>query len=328
MRVFVDSGVYMDYLKGDVSLRILEVFEELLEKGEFELIFPDITKEEIYRGIPLDLGRFSKNDKLKVSMPKVPAGIEEGENYKEAKDLLDDFNKKIEEVRQESFSAVGDILQNHIEKLLKKANKDIIENREILEAAHMRKLKGNPPGKSTDPLGDEISWELLLHRSIDDKLIIITHDEDWRYSGEGKSILHPSLQKEWDRESKHEVKLFQSLAPFIKSVAPNKINKKELETERKSINPSPFFIQVGDGIRVATSSPSASLSLSNMGSVIPVSTVSASASLSSNVSQWQPITVSGTNTLVQCYSCGRFIVPSDYYGFTQNGFKCKFCVNL
>lgn len=315
MKVFVDSGVYMDYLQGNGSLRVLKTFEELLDAGEFKLIFPNIIKEEIYRGIPIDYARFAKN-KFKQFMPIVPAGVKEEAKYLEAKKLFDEYSKKIEEVRQEALLTVDKILHNHIDKLFAKAE-IIREDDKILEAAQVRKLKNNPPGKSTDPLGDEIVWELLLQRFTDDDLAIIVHDGDWRYESDGKKMLHPFLKKEWDeKQTGKNIKLFPSIALFIKSIDPKKVTKKDVETEKIMDLPVAYGTPEQYGNR-----------MNGNFVVVPISG-SASPSISPSGSQWQPVTVSGSlspSGMVQCYSCFRMVPIKDYYGFTANGYRCKFC---
>lgn len=320
MKVFVDSGVYMDYLQGNGSLRVLKTFEELLDKGEFGLIFPHITKEEIYRGVPIDYARFAKN-KFKLSMPDVPAGVEEGKKYLEAKELLEKYSERIEEVRQEALSAVDEILHNHIDKLFAKADA-IREDDKVLGAAQVRKLKNNPPGKSTDPLGDEIVWELLLQKYTGDDLSIIAHDGDWRYEDNGKGSLHPFLKKEWDqKQTGKSIKLFPSIAPFIESIAPKKVTKKDIETEKIMDLPVGYGSQEQYGNRINGNFV-----------VVPLSVGSASPSGSPSVSQWQPVTVSGSasvspsaGAVVQCFSCSRMVPIKDYYGLTPQGYMCKFC---
>lgn len=311
MRVFVDSGVYMDYLQGKgVRLHILRTFEELLAERKFKLIFPNTTKEEIYKGILIDRARYSKNQFGELTMPAVPAGVEESERYKQAQELLNKYNEKLEEVRQESLTAVDDILQNHIEKLMENAD-NIQEDQSILEGAQARRLKNNPPGKSVDPLGDEIVWELLLQKCTDENLVIIVHDGDWKYVDRNKTQLHPFLQKEWDRKNTgNKIELFSSLAPFIKSIAPGKVTKKDIESEKQSAIPLTYRADEDKGFIFFTPQ--------NLGAVSPTSTPS--------ISQWQPITVVGSAGLVQCYSCGRWVNRGDYYGFTPKGYACKFCV--
>lgn len=304
MRVFVDSGVYMDYLKGEGSLRILTTFEDLLQQGKFKLIFPNITKEEIYRGIPVDHKRYSKNEFVKLSMPKVPSGVEETEKYKAAKSLLDKYSEKIEEVRKESLSAVNGLLTDHIKKLLENSE-SIKEDKEVLEAAQLRKMKNNPPGKSTDPLGDEIVWELLLRTCINDHLVVITHDEDWKYVEGEKVKLHPFLQMEWEEKTKAKIEHFNSLAPFIKTLAPDKVTKEDVKAEEEKVPKikEPFIYYTPP----------------NFGVVSPISTPS--------IGTWQPVTVQGGTELIQCYSCFRLVNRNEYYGFTPQGYQCKYCAS-
>lgn len=320
MRVFVDSGVYMDYLKGKgVSIKVLETFEDFLGNDQFKLVFPKITQEEIYRGIPMDYGRFAKNDVLKLSLPEVPAGVEQGDTYKEAKDLLDKYNVSIEKVRRESLDSLEKLFKDHIDKLIAAAD-SITEDREVLDAALLRKMKGNPPGKNQDPLGDEIVWELLMQKCTDEDMVIIAHDGDWTHSDKGKNELHPFLEKEWSERNGKKISLFPSLAPFIESIDPKKVTKKdlELEKERKITLPLTYMVNVNDGVKVSEKS-SLFLSPASLGTT-PLSNPS--------ISQWQPITVVGTAPAgyVQCYSCGRFVLQSEYYGLTVRGYGCKYCL--
>lgn len=293
MRVFVDTGVYLDYLKGKgVRLKVLETFRELLEQKKFKLIFPDITKEEIYRGIPMDRGRYSVNKFLSFSLPDVPAGVEEDEKYKEAKKLFDQYGKAIEEVRKKSLGAVDDILKNYIEKLMSLAE-DIRETERTISLATTRKLKGNPPGKNTDPLGDEIAWELLLEQCIDDDLVVIAHDGDWKYAEDGNKSLHPFLQKEWEAVAQSKkISLFPSLAPFIESIAPKKVTKAEVESEKKEGPASPS----SQGLNIPAGVFAMPMENENGGLIvggIP------------SVGTWSPVVVTGSGIVGNFESCDK-----------------------
>lgn len=285
MKAFVDSGVYLDYLRGGVNLHILELFEQLLYKKKFGLIFPNITKEEIYRGIPLDQGRYIKGKFHNFSMPNVPAGIEEGEKYKETKDLYDKFAEKLEELRHEALIAVGDILKNHIQKLYKNSE-STKEDKRICDAAGLRKMKQNPPGKHQNPLGDEIVWELILQKYSDDDVVIIVHDEDWRCMKE-KTKLHPFLEMEWQEKTKKKIKLFDTISQFIDTIEPKKITKKDKESEKKA-----NFYNFVDAPSFSLS-PSSSPSIS---SVSPFYVGSASAS---------PSISSSRGLAISCSMCGK-----------------------
>ncbi len=204
-------------------------------------------------------------------------------------------------------------LHNHIDKLFEQAE-PIHEDNDILEAAKMRKAKNNPPGKSTDPIGDEISWELILRDCTDEDIVIISHDLDWKYAEEGRVILHPFLQEEWNgTKTKAKVNLFSSLAAFIESIAPKKITKEDVDAEKKIGLPLTYTVKVVDGTRV------------NDGAVLvtPPSVFVGTPSIST----WQPVNVSGT-TLVSlpiCKSC-RSVVPVNYLhsAFGDNNI-CPYC---
>lgn len=324
MNVFVDPSVFIhDYLQGyGGRLKVLKAFENLLAKGKFKLIFPTVSRDELYKGIPADHIRYSKNEFAKLSIPAVPAGVEQGENYKAAKKLLDQYSGKIEEVRKEAEVAVDDLMKNHIEKLIGKAE-NIIEDQQIIFSAQARKMKQNPPGKSSDSLGDQIVWELLLQKCNDDDLSIVTLDEDWTHEKWNKGRLHPLLTKEWKERSGKSIQLFFSMASFVESIDPNAVTKDDVKSEESSIPPLLYFQQPSDFLLVRPNSgslhPSISTRIDSMGSMIP-------GLLSSPpVEKWQPVNLVGTvNNQVVCMSCNLTFPVQDCY-VTMRGYYCKNC---
>ncbi len=69
---------------------------------------------------------------------------------------------------------------------------------EALARAHERKARGNPPGKQKDPVGDELSWEMLLEEYDGTQRVwIVSHDGDFFIDlGNGKLELHPILLRD------------------------------------------------------------------------------------------------------------------------------------
>jgi len=98
-------------------------------------------------------------------------------------------------------------------------NVAVEETKQELNLARERKERGNPPGKTTDPLGDQITWEQLLSNCIDKKnLWIITQDTDFVIRVKDKCFLNPFLIQELKQKNKHlVVHVFDSLADGIKS---------------------------------------------------------------------------------------------------------------
>lgn len=66
-----------------------------------------------------------------------------------------------------------------------------------LMKARGRKEVGNPPGKRSDPIGDQLSWEQLLNRVKDkSKLWIISSDSDYVTSVGDQALLNAFLYDE------------------------------------------------------------------------------------------------------------------------------------
>jgi hypothetical protein len=63
-----------------------------------------------------------------------------------------------------------------------------------LARARLRKELNNPPGKRTDPLGDEIAWEEVLDRAENkDSLWIVSRDGDYSTELNGRRVLRSFL---------------------------------------------------------------------------------------------------------------------------------------
>jgi hypothetical protein len=92
---------------------------------------------------------------------------------------------------------------------------------EQLQKAKERKERGDPPGKRTDPIGDQVTWEQILSRFIGKtKLWIITRDTDYGSIYDGKWFLNQYLYDELVAVSAGaEVYLFENVAEGIKHFA-------------------------------------------------------------------------------------------------------------
>jgi len=306
MRVFVDTCIYNDFLQArGVNLDILRTFRESINQKKFKLIFPKVTQEEIYRGVPQEF----KGKLLPFTMPPVPAGVEETEIYKETEKLLKNLNSNLSEIEKEKEPAIKKLMNEYIEEFIKQAE-DIQEDETIIKAAELRRSKRNPPGKN-EYLGDEIVWELILNKFNDDDLVIVSHDIDWRY---GEKKLHPFLEKEWKEKSTKKIELFLSINLFLQSIEPK--SKKAPAQPQPSIQTRtlPLTYTV-DGRIVASTSPSKSLV--SLGSVQPLTlgTISPSATLS-------------ISDIVSCIHCGEAYAKTSALIISQGLTVCPYCGEL
>jgi hypothetical protein len=93
------------------------------------------------------------------------------------------------------------------------------------QKAKARKERGDPPGKKTDPIGDELTWEQILCRFIGKtKLWIVTRDSDYgcMYGEKGaeKGFLNRLLYDELQTISPGaEAFLFENVADAIEHFA-------------------------------------------------------------------------------------------------------------
>jgi PIN domain len=68
---------------------------------------------------------------------------------------------------------------------------------EQIQRARERKERGNPPGKKSDPLGDQLTWEQLLSAfSGKSGLWVISKDKDFCTEHYGDVLLNPLLHRE------------------------------------------------------------------------------------------------------------------------------------
>lgn len=127
---------------------------------------------------------------------------------------LEKSNKKLNEIYKRKMTLISkseDEVSKTLKLLFQKASEHT--NEELLKA-QARKERGNPPGKSNDPLGDQINWEQLLSRINDiDELYIISNDYDLLTTIENTSFLNPVLYEELKRiKGKLKINCFHSLS--------------------------------------------------------------------------------------------------------------------
>ena len=310
MRVFIDTSYYLCFVnKPTEELGSFNEFKKLVPE-KVELILPQVTQEEFVRKLSSVVITFidlPKNPPMNVSYASV-----DKETQEKIKKLHIEYRKELTKLKNH-YSKSIDEYGNKLLKDYKELAKKTPETSALVKRAHNRKLKGNPPGKKNH-IGDELVWETLLKYCGDDDISIISKDPDWRDERDKNNLkIHPFLEYEWKNITKKNIVLYNSLGKFINDfTGEKKIPEREIQSEKQSATPLTYRGDEDRGFVFFTPQ--------NLGVVSPISTPS--------VSQWQPVTVVGgseTDRLVQCYSCGRWVKTSDYYGFTPKGFACRFC---
>jgi hypothetical protein len=160
---------------------------------------------------------------------------------KELRALAADIMTKVSQSTDEVSTALVPIFANAVRHSVRQ-----------LQKAKERKERGDPPGKQTDPIGDQVSWEQILGRFVGKtKLWIITKDSDYGSMYDEKGFFNQFLYEELIRVSRNaEVFLFENVAEGIKHFAgitgvkadkvPSPEEIEEIKKEEATLPPRPL----------------------------------------------------------------------------------------
>jgi len=275
MNVFIDTNIYRKIFEGHPSTEYFEKLLILLQKKELRLIFPKITRVEVYRNIAEILKKEVEIPKFILPKPSdifadslVIKKLEElGDSYKKEWELehkkLISYNLKLKkEMSKKLFSSFLDLTI------------DYQMSKELYELANERKMKVFPPGKNQDPLGDQLVWEIILKYCTNEDLIIVSADGDWQDLINKEEVrVNPFLVEEWKSKTNKKLSLLKDLGELIIMFEKEfKIPENEIKKEKQatyyisppliSVSPSLSSIgtpSIGTTFTVVQSLPSPSI---------------------------------------------------------------------
>jgi len=237
MKIFIDTNIYLGFFRSSAEkINSLNELEKVIINKKIELIFPQITQDELRRNIPLvEYLYLNELDKHLPKAPQFAVILRDKKASDVLREIHKEYQKKINQLKEEYLSSVEKIKTRILESLKKDA---IIKpyNNQLITSAYNRKIIGNPPGskQKNTSIGDELEWEIILSNYCDDDLTIVTNDSDWTNPIDKKS-LHPFLAEEWSQKSKKTIILFTSLGEFINNFTKeNKVTREEIKEERKA----------------------------------------------------------------------------------------------
>jgi hypothetical protein len=232
--LFIDANIYLEFFKSsqDTLKKLLPVV--LSMKDEIfvtKQISDEVTRNKIK--VAADSLRNYVNS-YKAPSSRLPEHLEE-----EGKTLIGDWNKSSANLYsnlKSSQEALSDIVEHLLDEIMKGDDAASVSLEKVFENAvqpsdteisnaKSRKEVGNPPGKHTDPIGDEISWEQLLSTyKGDSPLWIISADNDYSSMVNNRRYLNAYLFNELKHklDSEPVVHVFDSLAKGIKHFSENR----------------------------------------------------------------------------------------------------------
>jgi hypothetical protein len=221
---FIDANKYLDLYRTDKGKKLLASLEE-----QVDYIF--VTEQivnEVQRNKILVAGVFLKQKfkGLKLQSFNVPDHLS-GTNTGQGTQILQQMSEISQKIRKvnddvdeltlgilEQISCSQDEVSQALSPIFAKA---ISHSSEELQNARDRRELGNPPGKSNNPIGDQLTWEqILTHFEGKKRLWIISRDGDYGTVYGGKGFLNRFLYDELcEVASEPEAYLFENLVEGI-----------------------------------------------------------------------------------------------------------------
>jgi hypothetical protein len=225
--ILIDANVYLRFYDSSGS-KFRALLKTLVELKENIFITEQICSEVQRNKLSAAMNSFSANYKsLGIRKTSLPEHLDNNvdERLKQWNDSRNNIIKEEEILKKEYSQIVSKTLESIMESkdnvskelatifsLAQSASKD------EFASARLRKELGNPPGKSDDPLGDQLTWEQLLTKYSDQEIWLITTDHDYLTEYSGKSYLNPYLFNELKIKSDSgppKIHIFKSLTDGI-----------------------------------------------------------------------------------------------------------------
>jgi hypothetical protein len=269
--LFLDANQYLDLYRMPRGKQILAALNEQKEyifvtrqvveevnRGKVKvaaIFLGDLLKTIELNAVPVpDHILNSTDSKLEALSKRLAKAREEFSKIKqESRRRADHFLREVSQSKDEVSKALEDIF-----------SKPVPPTPDEVDRAKERKIFGHPPGKYTDPLGDQLSWEQILTKCKDGpKLWILTRDSDYAIRHDGKMYLNARLYEELGSlyQTEPEVFCFDTMAEGLKHFSENaevKANRlptptetEQIKQEQESLPPLGWLVDSTDALSTA-----------------------------------------------------------------------------
>jgi hypothetical protein len=250
----IDANKYLDLYRTVHGKKLLE---PLGEQANHIFVTQQVVEEVQRNKIEVATAFLAKQfGELKLQTFAVPDHLF-GTDVSKSKNILEQMGEIVQRIKKVNRDVdalatgiMGQIYQSQDE--VSKAlapifAKAVAHTPAELQRAKERRERGNPPGKSTNPIGDQLTWEQILSRFAGKKrLWIISRDGDYGTVYEGKGFLNLYLYDELLRMNPDaEAFLFDDVVDGIKDFAnktgvkadklPSAEETREIKKEEKAL---------------------------------------------------------------------------------------------
>jgi len=225
--LFIDSNAFLEFYNSsqDKLKKLLPTLEEICD----EIFVTQQVSFEVKRNrlkvVALSLNNYLTGCSIKGI--KLPEHLDEqqkkeiviwNKSFADCSDQIKEVKNNLQELIEKILYNVqngNDTVSIILDKIFTNA---ILPSIDEINLAKRRKDIGNPPGKKSDPLGDEINWEQILSRYTGETpLWIISADGDYSSVVNKKRYLNSFLYNEIYEKTKKkvEVYVFDSIAEGV-----------------------------------------------------------------------------------------------------------------
>lgn len=225
VRILIDANIYLDlYCSKDLRalMNTLPTLEGLFVSQQ---IVNEVTRNR-FRVAATSMKEHY--EKLKYASLAFPDELIGGFSEAVSKDIQK-FNEAAKALRSSLAPAIANALTAVMEgtdrvstllakKVFRHASSPTDEE---LARARLRRELGAPPGKSEDPLGDQLTWEQFLSRCAGaTHVFVVTRDGDYAHPWNGGLFLNPALRSDVRAIAPSaSVAVFDKLASAIPALA-------------------------------------------------------------------------------------------------------------
>jgi hypothetical protein len=250
--LYIDANIYLGFYNSN-QREFKKLLDSLIELKHNILLTDQICNEITRNKLKVFRGSIesyvSQLSLLPTTLPEhfddetSPSFSDWNKKRREIDDKIKESNKEIIPL----LDAASKDISKSVDTVSKKLEPLFADAKEATDAdifkARLRREVGNPPGKRDDPLGDQLSWEVLLTNVPKmSKLMIVSSDRDYYSENKNKKELYLNPFLVQDLKSANpaiEFEVFNKLSEALREFA--KL------TEIKSLPPADTLNKISAG---------------------------------------------------------------------------------
>jgi hypothetical protein len=243
--LFVDANQYLNLYRMVSGKNLLAALEE-----QREYIFvtaqvvDEVHRQKVKVAASFLAEQIRKLEPKSIAVPDHLLGTGDGrvvsmrEQLREINKRLKDSNEELRKLTRDLLEQVSQSKDEVSKRLAAIFSRAVAPKEDELQRARVRRERGNPPGKRSDPLGDQLNWEQILSQCQGNRRVwIITKDSDYATEHDGTMFLNAALYQELARlyRSVPEVFCFDNIVDgFRHFAATNGVKAEKLPTSEET----------------------------------------------------------------------------------------------